>query len=181
MEKLIHKPSVFARSLDKLLLDSNKETDEFIIKQFSSIINKIDAKILLQLFGHFKGRKIDESSSRVVFTAGSQGRAILVPKLTEMDYDVIRDIISIITIELERQFCIKGHLKNKKVYIAIEAKCVLLPSQLASISDNKRTIARGSRVPIDIIPLDFEKNILRIFVHWIGDDIDLSALFLSED
>ena len=44
MVKLIHKPSVFARSLDKLLRDSNKETAEFIIKQFASIINKIDAK-----------------------------------------------------------------------------------------------------------------------------------------
>lgn len=181
MKKLINKPSVFARSLDKLLRDSNKETGEFIIKQFASIINKIDAKILLQLFGHFKGRKINESSSRIVFTAGSQGRAILVPKLTEMDNDIVRDIMNIITIELEKQFCNKGHLKNRKVYIGIEAKGVLLPSQLASISDNKRTISRGSRVPIDIIPSDIEKNTLRMFIHWIGDDIDLSALFLSED
>lgn len=181
VKKLIHKPSVFARSLDKLLRDSNKETAELILEQFDSIINKIDSKILLQLLGHFKGRKVNESTTRVVFTAGTQGKAILAPKLAELDKDILTTITRSVTIELEKQFYKRGILKDKAVFIAPEAKSVLLPSQLSSISDNKRTISRGSRIPIDIISQDIEKNTLRMFIHWIGEDQDLSALFLSED
>mmetsp|Transcript_2990 Transcript_2990/g.2910 ORF Transcript_2990/g.2910 Transcript_2990/m.2910 type:complete len:509 (-) Transcript_2990:640-2166(-) len=179
VRNLIHKPSMFARSLDKLLRDSNKETAEFILKQFNSVINKIDSKVLLQLLGHFKGR--NEPTTRVVFTAGSQGKAILAPGLPELDNDILTKVTKSVTIELEKQFHENCLLKGKAVFIASEAKSVLLPSQLASISDNKRTVSRGSRIPIDIIPQDVEKNTLRLFIHWIGNDQDLSALFLSED
>lgn len=181
VKNLKHKPSVFARSLDKLLRDSNNETGEFILKQFDSIINKIDSKILLQLLGHFKGRRVNTSTTRVIFTAGSQGKAILAPKLAGLDSDILAKVTKSITMELEKQFYEKGLLKDKSVFIATEAKHVLLPSQLASISDNRRTISRGSRIPIDIISQDSKKNTLRMFIHWIGNDQDLSALFLSED
>ena len=72
-------------------------------------------------------------------------------------------------------------LKGRRIFIETEARQTLLPLQLASISEDKRAVARGSRVPLDLSPEDSEKSILQMFIHWLCQDVDLSALMLSED
>ncbi|EPP7234032.1 hypothetical protein ACTOJ1_000948 [Shigella flexneri] len=181
VNKLVNKPSVFARSLDKLLRDSDPQTSAWVIKEFAKIVEKVDSKVLLQVLGHFKGRSLNEAGERVVFTAGSKGKALLAPSLKALDKSVVEHVVSVIEAELKNKFSEKALLKDKKVFISPEVYSVLIPSQLASITENKKTVARGSRVPLDLIPEDAEKNVLRMFIHWIGQDQDLSAFFINED
>lgn len=181
VNKLVNKPSVFARSLDKLLRDSDPQTSAWVIKEFTKVVEKVDSKVLLQVLGHFKGRSLNEAGKRVVFTAGSKGKALLAPSLKALDKSVVEHIVSVIKAELKNKFAEKALLKGKKVFISPEVYSVLIPSQLASITENKKTVARGSRVPLDLIPEDAEKNVLRMFIHWIGQDQDLSAFFINED
>lgn len=181
VNKLVNKPSVFARSLDKLLRDSDPKTSAWVIKEFAKVVEKVDSKVLLQVLGHFKGRSLNEAGERVVFTAGSKGKALLAPSLKALDKSVVEHIVSVIKAELKNKFAEKALLKGKKVFISPEVYSVLIPSQLASITENKKTVARGSRVPLDLIPEDAEKNVLRMFIHWIGQDQDLSAFFINED
>lgn len=181
VNKLVNKPSVFARSLDKLLRDSDPQTSAWVIKEFAKVVEKVDSKVLLQVLGHFKGRSLNEAGERVVFTAGSKGKALLAPSLKALDKSVVEHIVSVIKAELKNKFAEKALLKGKKVFISPEVYSVLIPSQLASITENKKTVARGSRVPLDLIPEDAEKNVLRMFIHWIGQDQDLSAFFINED
>lgn len=181
VNKLVNKPSVFARSLDKLLRDSNPQTSAWVIKEFAKVVEKVDSKVLLQVLGHFKGRSLNEAGERVVFTAGSKGKALLAPSLKALDKSVVEHVVSVIEAELRNKFSEKALLKDKKVFISPEVYSVLIPSQLASITENKKTVARGSRVPLDLIPEDAEKNVLRMFIHWIGQDQDLSAFFINED
>lgn len=181
VNKLVNKPSVFARSLDKLLRDSDRQTSAWVIKEFANVIEKVDSKVLLQVLGHFKGRSVNESGSRVVFTAGSKGKALLASSLKHLNKDVVEQVVFLIKAELKNKFAKKALLKDKKVFISPEVYSILIPSQLASITENKKTIARGSRVPLDVIPEDAEKDVLRMFIHWIGEDQDLSAFFVSED
>lgn len=181
VNKLVNKPSVFARSLDKLLRDSDPQTSAWVIKEFAKVVEKVDSKVLLQVLGHFKGRSLNEAGERVVFTAGSKGKALLAPSLKALDKSVVEHVVSVIEAELKNKFSEKALLKDKKVFISPEVYSVLIPSQLASITENKKTVARGSRVPLDLIPEDAEKNVLRMFIHWIGQDQDLSAFFINED
>lgn len=181
VNKLVNKPSVFARSLDKLLRDSDPQTSAWVIKEFAKVVEKVDSKVLLQVLGHFKGRSLNEAGERVVFTAGSKGKALLAPSLKALDKSVVEHIVSVIKAELKNKFAEKALLKGKKVFISPEVYSVLIPSQLALITENKKTVARGSRVPLDLIPEDAEKNVLRMFIHWIGQDQDLSAFFINED
>lgn len=181
VNKLVNKPSVFARSLDKLLRDSDPQTSAWVIKEFAKVVEKVDSKVLLQVLGHFKGRSLNEAGERVVFTAGSKGKALLAPSLKALDKSVVEHIVSVIKAELKNKFAEKALLKGKKVFISPEVYSVLIPSQLASITENKKTVARGSRVPLDLIPEDAEKNVLRMLIHWIGQDQDLSAFFINED
>jgi hypothetical protein len=64
---------------------------------------------------------------------------------------------------LENKFRVRELLKDRKPFIENEAKLVLLPLQLACISEDKRTIARGSRIPLDLLYDYREKNTLGIF------------------
>lgn len=181
VEKLFNKPSVFARTLDKLLRDSDVRTADWVLSEFEKVSDKVDSKVLLQLLGHFKGRSINEAGKRVVFTAGSKGKALLADSLKKLDKNVIEKAKAVIRASLEKQFAEKALLKDKKVFISPEVYSVLLPSQLASITEDKKTVARGSRIPLVLSESDMDKNTLRMFIHWIGDDQDLSAFFINED
>jgi hypothetical protein len=72
--KLVKKPYVFAPALDKLLGDSKLKSMTLFWKALHQSQTKVDYKVLLQLLGHFKGRKLSESNKRVVVTAGSKSK-----------------------------------------------------------------------------------------------------------
>lgn len=124
------------------------------------------------------GRKLHESQKRLVVTLGSKGRVLLAGTLKPLSQDTVARVIEVITCGLKNMFAGKELLKGKKVFIQPAAMNVLLPLQMSSASETKRSVSRGSRIPLDLIPEDKDKNFLRMFIHWIGEDQDLSACFM---
>ncbi|HHL2459777.1 TPA: hypothetical protein ACQ30S_004112 [Yersinia enterocolitica] len=180
-ELLKAKPSVFARNLDKLVRSSQTKEDlDAVLLNFSQVAKKVESKILLQLMGHFY-RRHEAIDNRLVFTSGKKGQALIASGLKALRNETINTIEKIIENALLDIFKEKNILDNKKIYISPEMKTILLPTQLSSTSESKKTIARGSKVPFAIDKKETDKDILRLFIYWKGFDVDLSAVFLKED
>jgi hypothetical protein len=180
-ELLKKKPPVMARTLDKLLRDSSDKDANIVLETFKEAAAKVESKVLIQLLGHFKGRDLNTVSERVVFLPGKNGKALIAPSLKKLDWKLCDSVKQIIRSALKENFAKRNLLVGRKVFIHADVNNILLPLQLASITENKKSVARGSRVPLDLIESDKDKNVVRLFLQWIGRDIDLSGLFLSED
>jgi hypothetical protein len=60
------RPGIYARRLDHLLRQSTKVAATRIAKNFLKVADKVDTRVLLQLFGHFSNR-VNEIDSRLVW------------------------------------------------------------------------------------------------------------------
>ncbi|ANB12815.1 hypothetical protein AWJ20_1087 [Sugiyamaella lignohabitans] len=178
VEGLVRQPSVFGRTLDKLLRDCQNESDfDYVLGAFSRVVSSVETKVLIQLLGHFQGRLDDSVTTRLVFTKGSKPKILEAPKLPAINHIYATKLLQLITSALESSFKERALLACYEVYISRDVHNVVVPLQLASANNNKRTVARGSRITLE----DDDKPILRLFIHWIGYDIDLSAVLLSGD
>lgn len=171
-------PSEFARNLDKLLRDSDTvEKQKHVVNEFISVIDKVSEKVLHQLLGHFK-RRVDNVKSRVVLLSGGNSGILAFGGLEKLDTFIVLTLCKAITDQLSLVYAKKALLKDKKVFIADECYSILLPTQMASASSIKKSIARGSK-----IKMPDDKNVIRLFTYWkgAGIDIDISALLLNEN
>lgn len=168
------RPGEFARRLDHLLRVPVLFGDATsILNHFCSIMDKISTRVLMQLKGHFQAR--DADANRVVFPKGSTQKAQLIPGCgIELDLDIVIALIDKIDDVLEKRFA--GLKPLGKVWIDERLKKCPLPMQQRSSSNGLDIVARGTRLPIE-----GDKNTLRLFIYWIGQDIDLSATLHDED
>lgn len=162
----------FARRLDHVLR-SFEDLD--FLKVFLENISRVDSRVLLQVLGHFKFRDENENSIRVVIPKGNTSKAHILPK---NDYPIHSTIIGMIVSGVEAE--LRNRFKQKedlgKVYISDDLKKAPVPMQMRTASDGLFVMQRGTR-----LPLNKDKSVLRFFIHWVGNDIDLSASFLTED
>ena len=159
----------FARRLDHLV----REFDGSFIVQFFNGIQTVDTRVLLKMLSHFKYR--NQRNYRIVIPKGSTKKAYLLDKSKNgITGDEAKFIISNIERELSDRFEQKEVLGS--VYIDDVLKSCPIPMQMRTASDGLLVMQRGSR-----LKLDTEKSILRFFIHWTGNDVDLSATFLKED
>jgi len=167
------RPGEFARRLDHLLRNSS-EYSNIIVNNFIEVAPKVSTRVLMQLLGHFKGRNTDEN--RVVFPKGNVQKAILIdPIREEIVIDVLDELILGIEKVLVERF---AELKSLgTMWIDERLKGCPLPTQQRSASDGADVVARGTRLPIS----NDDKNTLRFFIYWIGEDIDLSATLHDEN
>lgn len=169
-EKLTTRPGELARMLD-FLIRSSKEEGGLVIDCFERVLKGISTKVLLQVSGHFKTRT-SANVDRVVFPKGSIQKAILVAGNEPIATEYIKRIDTIIAAELIERFSKLDPLG--KCYIDPNLVKAPLPSQMRSANESMDIVARGTRYPIGY------KNTIRLFIHWIGQDIDLSATFHDE-
>lgn len=171
---LKNRPGEFARKLDEIVRKSEPSDADVVITQFGKITDQINTRMLLQLWGHFQ-RRTAPIKDRLVFPKGSTQKAYLIQegvpplrvgvpeKITENIYNTLRDRFA----KLPK---IKG-----KVWIDPNLYGCPIPTQQRSASEGLFQAARGTRIPLA------DKSTLRFFVHWKGQDIDLSATFHDED
>ncbi len=144
-----------------------------IVDAFLSIADKIPTRNLLQLLGHLHRRNLD-IDKRVVFPKGNTQRAIIVRKnMKALNKDTLATLIVGIKHTLTKRFSEEAPLG--KVWIDPDLMDCPVPSQQRSASKGLFSVARGTRLPIG------DDNTLRLFVYWVGRDIDLSASFHNED
>jgi len=169
------RPGVFARSLDRLLRTfESEECVENILKSFDEVSENISTRVLLQLRGHFKVRSSKEDL--IIFPKGGVQKTFIIngDYRCALPVEVIRRVTSIIDDTLKFKF--RSSPALGKVYIEKAMEYCPLPSQQRSASNAIKNYARGTK-----IPFPGEQNILRLFVYWVGKDIDLSATIHGED
>lgn len=171
-ELLQHRPGEFARRLDHLVRDTSKKDGKEIAGNFDEVSEKVSTRVLMQLMGHLKVRS--QSEERVVFPKGSIAKA---QKIGAPVGTVRKKLISRIQEDASKTLIERfGELDSLgKVYIdPVLGRCPL-PAAQRSASEGLRTVARGTRMPLD------DGNTLRLFIHWLGNDIDLSATLHDEN
>jgi inosine/xanthosine triphosphate pyrophosphatase family protein len=172
LETLESRPGDFARRLDHILRENTKSRSE-IVQSFISVANQVSTRVLMQLIGHFNGRS-KEINKRIVFPMGSVSKArILRGKLPELNRKVISSVVSGIKGELFDRFGEESDMG--KVFLDESLENCPLPMSQRNASKSLKTVARGTRIPFG------DKGTLRFFIHWIGQDIDLSASFHDKD
>lgn len=165
------RPGIFARRLDHILriFYSNSRN---IIERFLAVADKVDTRVLVQLYGHFNGRA--QASTRLVFPKGSTSKAILLDNpLPTFASSVIDRLMEGIQQVLEDRFAQRESLGA--VYIDPALSGCPIPLSLRSASEGLKVVARGTRFPME------DKNTIRMFIYWVGRDIDLTASLLDSN
>lgn len=177
---LQQKPGEFARRLDHLLRGFGQP--QLVLNQFKSIVSAVDTRVLLQLLGHFNYRlqvskKHDGQPHAFLRVAIPKGQIALVKVLRQIipaiSVELIQEVLDTIEKTLSQRFSSLPSLG--RVWIDPQLKKAPIPLQMRTAPEGLKVMQRGTRLPLSKDP------ILRFFVHWIGEDIDLSACFLTSD
>ena len=176
VELLMERPGDFARRLDHLMRICNNIGREYwihiLVNDFIKVAPQVSTKVLMQLIGHFNAR--NTLTERVVFPKGNVQKAYLLdgnlPKIDDNDLHRLKSGIRNTLIDRFRDFEPLG-----KVWIEDAMGKCPLPAQQRSASEGKDTVARGTRLPIG------DDSTLRLFIYWVGQDIDLSVTIHDEN
>jgi hypothetical protein len=167
------RPGIYARRLDHLLRQSTKVAATRIAKNFLKVADKVDTRVLLQLFGHFSNR-VNEIDSRLVFPKGNVGKAMMIRNhLVPLGAKTIDTLLEGIQTVLEARFSQLDDMG--KVYIDPAMERCPIPLNLRSASEGLTIVARGTQMPFS------NKSTLRMFIYWVGQDIDLSSVGYDKD
>lgn len=163
VKNLKSRPGEFARRLDQVLRMDSNETD-FVLAEFEKVCEKISSPVLLQVIAHFENR----FRTRYVFPKGAVAKMqnIGLP-VGEIEETVCSKVVSVCNNALIQKFSVKPKLG--KVFISDELKEQIVPFSQRSASKAFKTFVRGSKVPLG------DGNIVRFFIWWKGNDVDLSA------
>jgi len=171
---LSNRPGEFARRLDHLVRISKDKDVTSILSNFNNVKNKVSTRVLLQTLGHFNTR--NNENHRLVFPKGSTQKAKKLPALERIDDSIVYDVTHSIVEELENRFSNLDPLGN--VYVDTDLSLCPLPTQMRSASEGLVNVGRGTYMDIGS---NLYQKTLRMFVYWVGRDIDLSATFHDEN
>ena len=152
----------------------NTNQQQTVINAFVAVVDAIPTRNLLQLLGHLQTR-FESIDQRVVFPKGSLQKAVVVKHALEaLNPERVNQLRQGIMSSLSKRFANLPALG--KVWLDPALMDCPLPSQQRSASSGLFSVARGTR-----FPLGYEQDTLRLFVYWVGMDIDLSATFHAAD
>ena len=164
---LKQRPGIFARRIIDLIYKDIRNMN--IIAEFAEVVDQVPARNLTQLLGALKTRG-EVTNKRVVFPKGMvQSAYVLRNEVARLVPEMKAALEGVIIGSLENRFREKDALGACWIDPALY-ECPL-PTAMRSASEGLREVARGTRMPIG------NKDVLRFFIYWKGDDIDLSATF----
>ena len=165
------RPGELARRLD-FLLRGNSEYSEQVLDVYQAVASKVDTRVLLQVLGHFR-KRAELVSQRVVIPKGMQSKARILNKpLLPLPHVTVNKVVHITSEALREKFGSQDKLG--KVWIDPELDKCPVPMAQRSAAETLRMVARGTRLPLG------DKNTLRMFVWWVGRDVDLSCVLYDE-
>lgn len=176
IELLSERPTEFARRLDKVLrICPTIPVQRFTAYQFIKVIDKVPSRVKVQLLGHFRSR-MEDTKTKTFFPKGTAQR-VLIKKNANIEALHAQEVAGVIIGGLESSLMRDFETLEPmgKVYIDSVLKRCPMPTQMRSASEGLKQVARGTRMPVAD-----DKSTIRMFIHWIGQDIDLSATFHDE-
>lgn len=180
IELLKKYPGIYARRILELLRKHPQEKDT-ILQSFSTIIGKVSVPVLLGLYNLVRSPGKEELSHRLIHIKnGEENKTFLLENRLNKE-DNLTGLSTIILDGIEAQGA------GKKVVFSKDASQYAMPLHTRNISKGSTAIGFGSR-----LPLDSDKNTIRLFMHWKDFDksidyydhrvdLDLSAIFLDNN
>lgn len=180
IELLEKYPGIYARRILELLRKHPQEKDT-ILQSFSTIVGKVSVPVLLGLYNLLRSPGKEDLPHRLIrIKNGEENKTFLLEnRLSNND-----DLTELSTIILDG---IEAQGESKKVVFSKDASHYAMPLYTRNISKGSTAIGLGSR-----LPLDSDKNTIRLFMHWKDFDksidyynhrvdLDLSAIFLDNN
>lgn len=165
------RPGVFARNVARMIPMAGRSNK--VVDAFAEVVDQVPVRNLTQLWGSLKTRE-EDVEKRVVFPKGLvQSAYVLRNHMARLPATKVKKLIGVITESIQKRFAELDDLG--KVYIDPALYECPLPTAMRSASEGLKEVARGTRMPIG------DKDVLRFFIYWKGQDIDLSASFHDED
>lgn len=172
LPELKKRPGDFLRRLNRLISNTeNHEELAAIIDAFKDVVDDMQTPALLSLSKFLDNR--NKGLNRFYFARGNAGNISLIPKFDDsVEEWVISDLISTIHTSLEKRFSILPSLG----YVVLDEKLkeFKLPMSQRSSSSSLLPLTRGSSIDLE------GKEAIRMFCYWVGEDIDLSAVYYDE-
>jgi hypothetical protein len=165
---LQEKPGDMIRRFDKIA----RGNPEIAVSGLKNAAKKVPTRLLASMYGYLKSR--NSGDRRMIMPKGNSSAPLLLPDRESLNPAVVSVAESIVNDELFSRFKTRGQLG--KVWIDPNLFECPLPTQMRSASTGKFSAARGTK-----FSLDKDQNTIRLFIYWIGMDIDLSATFHNDD
>jgi len=175
---LSKKPSVFLRNMGRIFKSLEGCEQNLVLSFLSSLevnilSDEVPNRVLYQLYSYVVS---DSVENRVFFPKGMKTKHWVsektneYPPLLRMYKNVVEKYI---LTSLFKRFSTLEPLG--KVYIDKSLYKATINNGLRNVTPGKKIVSRGCKVPFKC------DNTLRMFMHWIGQDLDLSASFLDKN
>jgi hypothetical protein len=175
LSKLSERPGEFARRLDNLIRNNEKDY-KLIIDTFAHSTMNVSNKVLFEVYTHFEGRS-EKKTNRSIMIKGARKRTTL-PDLPAIPTRIIGDIQNTVWNTLRNKFSSLPSLGN--IYIDPMLKKIPLPTNMRSLNPSLKPIIRGQRIPFN----NPDAKVVRAFLHFNKNNtnctIDLSSVFVGE-
>lgn len=175
---LKNNPGDFVRSLG-ILENTVKSIEEenYILQELNIILNKVSKRVLIQVTNQVK-EKISRKKQRTIYPIKGRRSPFPLNYVYNKDYDILESIEKTLVKELRSRTL----YYNQKVYFEEGLNKIKIPLSQRTSSRGEYSFGRGSRFPIYNGEFkETDKSTIRFFVHWVGQDIDLSATFFDEE
>lgn len=173
---LSKKPSLLIRNISRIFASISLDNDDLSVlfnEIKKAIMNEsVPNRILYQLYSYLSTKDIEH---RVFFPKGMKTKF-----WTEKDKFVFPHVLDHYSNEIQRYILESLHNRFSKleplgkVYVNPLLSKASLNNGLRNVTPGKKIVSRGCKVPFDSV------NTLRMFMFWIGRDLDLAASFLDK-
>lgn len=165
------RPTEFTRKLNDLLVKHTGQSKR-IMKAYDSVSSQSSLNSLISAYYHFG----DIERDRFVMPKSGVSTGIIPLPKSKINSGIAEQAHSMIDEKINENISQNYESMSGEYYIDPVLFNVKLPTQMRNASDGLMNIPRYSRIPIEM-----DEKYLRLFIHWIGEDVDLSVGLLDED
>ncbi len=172
IERMASRPGDMMRRLDVLLRTARDPS--VVIDGVRSVVGAVPTKMLFEMEKYLSHRALGGTPDRVFVPKGRTNRMQIVPDTrAAIPADVLEEARDVLRDEIARRCAALEPMG--RVYLDPALREVVMPYNRRGDSATSTPVSKGSRFPVG------DSDVMRLFVHWTGNDVDLSLLMLAEN
>ena len=168
-------PGKFTKELDSLLTQSmTRETAMGVVDRYAEVVDRVPVRSLFIAKNHFEEREEGKQTKFAMPKDDPRYVHKYEKEVRPIDERAKEQLIKVIDRGIKDQ--LKEREPMGKVYIDPRYKGIPIPKDTRTETGGMRPISKGTRLEIDK-----DAKCIRTFIHWKGEDLDLSARYLDKD
>ena len=172
VDVLKRRPGDFLRRLDVLLRTARDP--EPVLRGLEAVAGSLPTKALFEMRKYLQHRAEGRTGDRVFLPKGQANRMQIKPdNRAAIPAEVLAEARGVLQAEIALRCAELPPMP--RVYLDPALRQVVMPYNTRGDSATTSPVSKGSRFPIG------DADVSRLFIHWTGQDVDLSVLFLDAD